>query len=187
MRKDFGAKPYCYPQPVFIIATYDGNGSADAMNAAWGGISDEKKISLCLSAGHKTVRNILQRKAFTVSMADVEHVTSCDYVGLVSANDVPDKMSHAGFHTMKSTFVDAPLIDELPMALECKLLSYDEKTEILVGEIVNVSVDEKILDNDGNIDFSKFQPITLDPIGGAYRKIGEKVADAFSVGASLRK
>ena len=152
MRKNFGAKPYLYPQPVFIIATYGEDGTPDAMNAAWGGISDDTQISLCLSAGHKTVKNILARKAFTVSMADAAHVTACDYVGVVSANQTPDKLERAGFHTTKSEFVDAPLIDELPMAVECRLVSYDEESCRLVGEIGNVSADESILGADGKID-----------------------------------
>ncbi len=111
MRKNFGAKPYTYPQPVFIIATYGEDGTPDAMNAAWGGISEANEISMCISAGHKTTKNILARKAFTVSMADAAHVAECDYVGVASANDVPDKLAKAGFHTTKSEFVDAPLID----------------------------------------------------------------------------
>ena len=115
MRKNFGAKAWTYPQPVFIIASYDDNGVADAMNAAWGGISEEAQLSMCLSAGHKTVKNILARGAFTVSMADAAHVAECDYVGIVSANDVPNKLEKAGLHTTKSQLVDAPLIDELPM------------------------------------------------------------------------
>ena len=122
MRKNFGAKPYTYPQPVLIIAAYDENGAPNAMNAAWGGISDDTQISMCLSAGHKTVKNIQARKAFTVSMADAAHVAACDYVGIVSGNKVPDKFEKAGFHATKSEFVDAPLIDELPMALECTLV-----------------------------------------------------------------
>lgn len=101
MRKNFGAKPWTYPQPVFIIASYDEEGRADAMNAAWGGISDDTQISLCLSAEHKTVKNIQARGAFTVSMADAAHVIACDYVGIVSGNDVPDKLEKAGFHTTK--------------------------------------------------------------------------------------
>ena len=123
MRKNFGAKPYTYPQPVLIISAYDENGTPDAMNAAWGGISDDTQISMCLSAGHKTVKNIQARKAFTVSMADAAHVVACDYVGIVSGNKVPDKFEKAGFHATKSEFVDAPLIDELPMTLECTLVS----------------------------------------------------------------
>ena len=128
MRKNFGAKPYTYPQPVFIIATYGGDGTPDAMNAAWGGLSEENRIAMCLSSEHKTVRNILQRGAFTVSIATEKYVTECDYVGIVSANDVPDKLAKAGFHTVKSDLVDAPIIEELPMALECKLISYDPET-----------------------------------------------------------
>ena len=186
MRKNFGAKPYTYPQPVLIIASYDENGTADAMNAAWGGISDETQISMCLSAGHKTVKNILKRKAFTVSMADAAHVTECDYVGIVSANDVPDKLSRAGFHTTKSEFVDAPLIDELPMALECRLVSYDEESCRLIGEIVNVSTDERILGENGKIDPAKLQPITFDPVNNAYLRLGEKVGNAFKDGVKLK-
>ena len=186
MRKNFGAKPYTYPQPVLIIASYDENGTADTMNAAWGGISDDTQISMCLSAGHKTVKNILKRKAFTVSMADAAHVTECDYVGIVSANDVPDKLSRAGFHTTKSEFVDAPLIDELPMALECGLVSYDEESCRLIGEIVNVSTDERILGENGKIDPAKLQPITFDPVNNAYLRLGEKVGNAFKDGVKLK-
>lgn len=186
MRKNFGAKPYTYPQPVLIIASYDENGIADAMNAAWGGISNDTQISMCLSAGHKTVKNILKRKAFTVSMADAAHVTECDYVGIVSANDVPDKLSRAGFHTTKSEFVDAPLIDELPMSLECRLVSYDEESCRLIGEIVNVSTDERILGENGKIDPAKLQPITFDPVNNAYLRLGEKVGNAFKDGVKLK-
>lgn len=186
MRKNFGAKPYTYPQPVLIIASYDENGTPDAMNAAWGGISDDTQISMCLSAGHKTVKNILKRKAFTVSMADAAHVAACDYVGIVSANDVPDKLEKAGFHTTRSEFVDAPLIDELPMTLECRLVSYDEESCRMVGEIVNVSAEESVLDENGKIDPGKLQPITFDPVNNAYLKLGEKVGNAFRDGLTLK-
>lgn len=186
MRKNFGAKPYTYPQPVLIIASYDENGTADAMNAAWGGISDDTQISMCLSAGHKTVKNILARQAFTVSMADAAHVVECDYVGIVSANNVPDKMVKAGFHTTKSEFVDAPLIDELPMALECRLVSYDEESCRLVGEIVNVSADERVISADGKIDPDKLEPITFDPVNNTYLKLGAKVGNAFKDGMKLK-
>jgi flavin reductase (DIM6/NTAB) family NADH-FMN oxidoreductase RutF len=186
LRKNFGAKPYTYPQPVLIIASYDENGTADAMNAAWGGISESTEISMCLSAGHKTVKNILARQAFTVSMADAAHVVECDYVGIVSANDVPDKLAKAGFHTTKSEFVDAPLIDELPMVLECRLISYDEESCRLVGEIVNVSADERILNANGKIDPDKLEPITFDPVNNTYLKLGEKVGNAFKDGMKLK-
>lgn len=186
MRKNFGAKPYTYPQPVLIIAAYDENGTPDAMNAAWGGISDDTQISMCLSAGHKTVKNIQARKAFTVSMADAAHVVACDYVGIVSGNKVPDKFEKAGFHATKSEFVDAPLIDELLMTLECTLVSYNPETCRLVGEIVNVSADERILDENGKIDPAKLEPITFDPVNNAYLKLGEKVGNAFKDGMQLK-
>lgn len=186
MRKNFGAKPYTYPQPVFIIASYGEDQTPDAMNAAWGGISNDTELSMCLSAGHKTVKNILVRKAFTVSMGDAAHVAECDYVGVVSGNKVPDKFERAGFHAVKSEFVDAPLIAELPMAVECRLISYDEESCRMVGEIVNVSVDESILDEKGNVDPAKFDPIIFDPINNTYLKVGEKVGNAFKDGLKLR-
>ena len=186
MRKNFGAKPYTYPQPVFIVAAYGPDGTPNAMNAAWGGISDTTELSLCLSAGHKTTQNILALKAFTVSMADAVHVTQCDYLGVVSANDVPDKLARAGFHTTKSEFVDAPLIDELAMAVECRLVSYDPDTGRLVGEIVNVSVDESVLTPDGKVDLDKLAPIVFDPINNAYHKLGEREGNAFQDGIKLK-
>ena len=168
MRKDFGAKPFLYPQPVLMIATYGEDGTPDVMNAAWGGIADMKRVAMYLSASHKTVKNILARKAFTVSMADADHVTECDYLGIVSANQVPDKVARAGFHVTKSAHVDAPLVDELPLALECRFVSFDEESELLVGEIVNVSADERILNADGTIDPARLRPITFDMANSAW-------------------
>ncbi|MGN0994586.1 MAG: flavin reductase family protein [Butyricicoccus sp.] len=186
MRKNFGAKPYCYPQPVFIIATYGEDGTPDAMNAAWGGISEENEISLCLSPEHKTVKNLLARGAFTVSMATAGQLVACDYVGVVSGNDVPDKFAKAGFHAVRSEFVDAPLIEELPMALECRVISYDAESCRLVGEIVNVSADERVLDEAGKIDVQKLDPITFDPLHNAYWALGKKAGNAFRDGLALR-
>jgi len=186
MRKDFGAKPILYPQPVFILATYDEAGIPNAMNAAWGGISEETEITLCISAEHKTAANLLARRAFTVSMADAAHVSACDYVGIVSGNEVPDKLMRAGFHTSPSAHVDAPLIEELPMALECKVISYDPDTCRLVGEIVNVTADTCVLDADGKIDPAKLRPITFDPVHHTYRVLGEVVGQAFCDGLRLK-
>ena len=187
MRKNFGAKPWTYPQPVFIIATYDEEGRPDAMNAAWGGIDYDDQINLCLSAGHKTVKNLLATKAFTVSMGTADQRVACDYVGIVSANNVTDKFEKAGFHAVKSEFVNAPLIAELPMAVECELVSYDPEMCHLVGKIVNVSADESILDEKGKIDPSKLRPITFDPVHNDYLVIGEKVGNAFKDGTALKK
>jgi len=186
MRKNFGAKPLCYPQPVFIIATYGEDGTPDAMNAAWGGISEENELSICISAGHKTTKNILARKAFTASMATADTVVACDYVGIVSGNKVPDKFARAGFHAEKSEFVDAPIIRELPMSVECQLISYDEESCRLVGRIVNVSADESVLGENGKVDPAKLRPIIFDPMNNAYLVLGEKVGNAFKDGMPLK-
>lgn len=185
MRKNFGAKPFLYPQAVFIIGSYDDEGNPDAMNAAWGGVADADKIFMCIGA-HKSTDNILARKAFTVSMGTADQMVACDYVGIVSANDDPAKMTKSGFHTIKSEFVDAPIIEELPMALECKLISYDEETGYMFGEIVNICADESILDADGNIDMMKMNPIIFDGVKLAYHAIGEKVGNAFCDGEQLK-
>ena len=186
MRKNFGGKPMCYPMPVYIIGTYGTDGTPNAMNAAWGGISEETEISICISADHKTTENILSRKAFTVSMATAKYIAACDYVGIVSGNKEPDKFTKAGFHATKSEFVDAPLIDELPMALECELISYDPESCRLVGRIVNVSADESVLGDNGKVDVSKLQPITFDPMNNHYLVLGEKVGQAFHDGVVLK-
>ena len=186
MRKNFGTKAILYPMPVLIIGSYDENGTPNAMNAAWGGISEETEISICVSDDHKTTENILARKAFTVSIADAKNVVAADYVGIVSGNKVPDKIEKAGWHAVKSDMVDAPLFEELPMALECRMLSYDRESCRLVGKIVNVCADESILGEDGKIDLSKFEPITYDPVHHTYIKLGEKVGNAFSDGKVLK-
>ena len=185
MRKNFGAKAILYPMPVLIIGTYDENGKANAMNAAWGGISEETQISICVDDGHKTAKNFVKTGAFTVSIADVKNTVAADYVGIVSGNKEPDKIEKAGWHVTKSELVNAPLFDELPLALECKLISYDEDTCRLVGEIVNVCADESIL-TDGKIDLTKFEPITYDPVHHTYRKLGDVVGKAFSDGTKLK-
>lgn len=184
-RKNFGAKAYSYPQPVWIIATYDENGVPDAMNAAWGGISEEKEISVCLSPGHKTCKNFAATGAFTISMADAEHVAACDYVGITSGNHVEDKFARAGFTATKSELVNAPIINELAVCMECKVISYDKETCILKGEIVNVSVDESAM-TDGKVDVSKVRPISFDPFNNAYHVLGEKVGDAIKIGKTLK-
>ena len=156
------------------------------MNAAWGGISEEAEVSICVDNTHKTAENLIARKAFTVSMATAKYIAACDYVGIVSGNKEPDKFAKAGFHATKSEFVDAPLIDELPMALECEVISYDEETCRLVGRIVNVSADESILGENGKVDVSKLQPITYDSMNHAYLVLGEKVGNAFHDGVALK-
>ena len=186
MRKNFGTKSWLFPMPVLIVAAYDEAGVPNAMNAAWGGIYTDDMIGICLSEGHKTTKNILATGAFTVSMATASEVAACDYVGIVSGNKEPDKFAKAGFHAIKSEHVNAPLIKELPMALECEVVSYDIESNHLVGRIVNISADEEIL-TDGKIDIRKLQPITYDPVSHQYFAIGEKVGNAFCDGKKLKE
>lgn len=183
-RKDFGAKPLSLPQPVWIIATYDENGVPDAMNAAWGGISEANEISVCLSPEHKTSENFEKTGAFTVSMADADHIAGCDYVGIVSGNDVRDKFERAGFTAVKSGLVNAPIINELAVCIECRVKSFDKETCILKGEIVNVSVDESAL-TEGRVDIKKVRPVCFDPFNGAYNVVGEIVGKAWGAGRGL--
>lgn len=184
MRKYLGAKPALYPQPVLMLATYSEDGTPDVMNAAWGGQYDSDKIIIALGE-HRTTDNIKARKAFTVSAAVAEHVVGEDYVGIVSANQVPDKLARAGFHTTPSEHVDAPLIDELPLALECVLDHFDDN-DCVIGTIVNVAVDEAILDANGKPDLTKFHPIIFDPLNLTYIGLGETVGKAFSDGKQLK-
>ena len=185
MRKSFGAKPMVYPMPVYIIATYGDDGTANAMNAAWGGITEENEITICVSADHMTTKNFIKRGAFTVSVATADYVAECDYVGIASGNKTKNKLEVCGLHTEKSENVDAPIISELPMTLECRVKSYDEDSCRLVGEIVNVLADERIL-TDGRIDPRKLRPITYDPSGHGYYALGERVGSAFSDGKKFK-
>lgn len=171
--------------PVLIVGSYDENGVPNAMNAAWGGIYDTNQVMVCLADDHKTTENIKKSGAFTVSFATANTVIPCDYVGIVSANDVPDKLRKAGFHATKSELVNAPIIDELPMTLECKLLKFNEDG-ICIGDIVNVSADESILDKNGRIDSERLNPIIYDSVSHAYRRFGEKVGTAFSDGKKIK-
>lgn len=182
-RINFGSKPWIVPMPVLIIGTYDENGVPNAMNAAWGMISDYGEISISM-AEHKTSENFEKTGAFTVSFATADTVVPCDYVGIETATKVPDKFARAGFHATKSELVNAPLIDELPVALECKVKSFIDG--ILIGEIVNVSADESVL-TDGEVDMDKFKPISYNPMTHKYVTLGETVGKAFADGMVLKE
>ena len=185
-RKNFGAKPLSLPQPVWILATYDENGVPNAMNAAWGGISEENELSVCLSPGHKTCANFAKTGAFTVSMADAAHAAACDYVGMASGNKIPDKFARAGFTAAPSRLVNAPIINELAVCIECRVIEFNQQSCILRGEIVNVSVDEAAL-TEGKLDMAKAAPLCFDPFNLAYHVVGEKVGQAWKSGAALLK
>ena len=185
MRKNFGVKPWLYPMPVLILGTYGEDGTPCAMNAAWGGISEENEISVCISEDHKTTENLLKSGAFMVSVATADTVVAADYVGIVSGNKITDKIAKCGWTAEKSTFVNAPLFRELPFALECRVKSYDPESCRLVGEIVNVSADESVLGADGKIDVKKLDPIVYEPVSHTYLRLGEVVGHAFSDGKRL--
>lgn len=185
MRKSFGAKTWLYPMPVLIVGTYDENGTPNAMNAAWGGVYDTNRVTVCLADDHKTTENIRKTGAFTVSFATAKTAAACDYVGIVSANDVPDKFAKAGFHAVRSEYVNAPIIEELPMTVECRLIKFNEDG-ICIGEIVNVCADDCILDGNGRIDAKKLDPIIYDGVTHAYWSFGEKVGQAFSDGKKIK-
>ena len=185
MRRNFGPKPYLFPMPVLIIGTYNEDGVPNAMNAAWGTIADMDKVAIYL-ADHKTTQNILARKDFTVSLATADQVVPADYVGIVSGNDQPDKIARTGWTVEKSQFVDAPLFAELPVALECRMVSYDEEAELMIGQIVNVCADEAVIAQDGGLDMSKVRPIAYDPMNHDYLLVTEKVGKAFEDGEALK-
>ena len=171
--------------PVLIVGSYDEKGEPNAMNAAWGGIYDTDLVMVCLAHEHKTTENIKKSGAFTLSFATRDTVVPCDYVGIVSANDEPNKFAKAGFSATKSEFVNAPIINELPMTVECRLLKFNED-DICIGEIVNISADESILDEKGMVDAGKLDPIIYDGVSHAYWSFGEKVGRAFLEGKKIK-
>ena len=185
MRKNIGVKPWFYPLPVLIIATYNEDGSTTAMNAAWGGLYDQSHVILCLSENHKTVDNIKRNHGFTIGFATSDTVVESDYLGLVSANQDLHKFDHTGMHSHVSPLVNAPIIDEYPLVLECELHTIQDDGHI-IGTIKGINVDETILDDDNKIDMIKFHPLSYEPSHNKYHAYGIKVADAFSVGNQLK-
>lgn len=187
MKKSLGVKAVITPLPVLIIGTYDENGKPNAMNVAWGGQCGPKHIALNLSH-HKTTENMALKKAFTCAFATESQTAPADYVGIVSGTKVPDKIQKAGWTAVKGEKVDAPVFDQLPLTLECKIIEM-EQTPLgelrVVGEIVNTVADEDIL-TDGKIDIAKLKPITFDSAKNQYFVIGEKVGDAWKSGMALK-
>lgn len=186
MRKNLGVKAYLYPQPTLVIATYNGDGSVNAMVAAWGCVSDTDKVAIYIDKSHRTLANIKSRGAFTVSMATASVIKAIDYLGLVSGNKCADKFAKSGLTAVRSGNVDAPLIEELPLALECKLLSFDEETELLVGEIVNVTADESVLDVDGKLSVERLAPVCYDSATHGYYVMERRVGNAFKDGNEIK-
>lgn len=182
-RANFAGLAFVAPEPAIMIGTYDAKGTPDVMMAAWGGQSDGDKIKIHLSE-HKTTDNLRLKKAFTVSFATVRTMAESDYLGTVSGKDVPDKLKKVGFTSHKSPNVDAPIIDQYPVALECEVVSFENG--VLIGKVINASADKGVLDAEGNIDMGKMQVICFDPVSSSYRVVGDIVGKAWGAGEKFK-
>lgn len=187
--KDFGVKPYLFPMPAYMIGTYNENGTVDVMMMAWGGICAEDAVALNLEADHKTVANLRARGAFTLSVPGCDTLKESDFLGIASSNSVTDKFERTGLHAHKSERVDAPVIEEYPLTLECVVEKFEEEPYGLrvLGKIVNVMADEKVLDEKGNIDAGKLNTFVFDQMRNGYYAIGEQSGKAWHSGADLMK
>lgn len=189
MKKDLGLVQAVYPMPVLMVAAYDENEKVNVMNVAWGQICDDDKIILFIGEGKKTWLNIKASKAFTVSLADRDHVDVADFFGIASGNKIDDKFERTGYHAVKSDKVHAPVIEEFPVVMECQLLEFLETEHVsgIVGKIVNVKAEEKVLDDNGKINPEKVKALIFDQFQHGYYITGEKVAKAWNAGAELMK
>ena len=189
MKKNLGPLPAVCPMPVLMIGTYDENGKVDVMNAAWGQICDTDKIYISLSDDHKTVLNFLKTKAFTVGLADVDHLSEADWFGTVSGNDTEDKFERTGMHAVESEFVKAPVIEEFPLTMECELIRVLETDGVyaVMGKIVNVKAEEAVLSDNGKVDPKKLNALMFDQFQNGYYVTGEKVGQAWNAGVPLMK
>lgn len=187
MRKNFGKETVVTPLPVLIIATYDENSMPNAMNAAWGGQSDYHEVIFHLGS-HKTTENLQIKKAFTLSFADKKNLLIADYFGIKSGCKT-NKIEKAGVHIVKSKFVDAPIIEEFPLTLECKVTEISKTASgefRVIGEVINMSADEAILDEQGKIDLGKLEPLSYDSASHSYRVLGGIVGKAFHDGLEIK-
>ena len=183
MRKNIKITEGIFPMPVLLIATYNEDGSVNVMNAAWGTMASRNQVVLNLTETHKTVKNIKERKAFTISLADSNHITEADYFGIVSGNNTPNKFEKSGLTTTKSENVDAPIINEFPVCMECEFIKYGECG--VIGNVVNINVDESVMDKE-NIDISKISAIAFDPYTHGYYEVTKRVGEAFKDGLKLK-
>lgn len=187
MRKDLKLTEGIFPMPVLMVATYNEDGSVNVMNAAWGTMQERGNVALNLTESHKTVKNIKVRGAFTVSIADAAHVAEADYFGVVSGNKEPRKFEKSGLTAVKSEHIDAPIINEFPLCLECEFIEYqsNEYGIGVIGKVVNISADESVMVGD-KIDMSLVNAIAFDPYTHGYYKVTERVGEAFKDGLQLK-
>jgi len=187
MRKDLGVVPAVYPMPVLMVAAYDENGVVNVMNAAWGMICGTDKIALFIDDEHKTTQNIRKVKAFSVSIADKDHMDVADFFGIATGNKMADKFKNSGYHAVKSSNVNAPIIEEFPLCMECELAEIVETENIfaVIGKIVNVNADEKVINEKGKVDPVKLNALIFDQFQSGYYVTGEKVGKAWNAGKEL--
>lgn len=188
MRKKVNITEGIFPMPVLMVATYNEDGSVNVMNAAWGTMQARDVVALNLSEGHKTIKNIKAKGAFTVGIADAAHVVEADYFGVASGNDVSDKLAESGLTASKAETVDAPVINEFPVSLECEYIEYQngEYGCGVIGKVVNVTADERVM-KDGKVDISLVDAIAFDPYTHGYYRVGERVGEAFKDGLKLKR
>ena len=189
MKKDLGVMPAVFPMPVLMVAAYDENGTPCVMNAAWGTICGMDKIALIINEDHKTTKNIRISKAFTVALADKAHMAEADFFGIATGNKMPDKFEKSGCHAEKSKFVNAPVVEEFPVTMECELAEIVETDHLhaVVGTIKNVCADENVLDERGKINPEKLNAIIFDQFQSGYYVAREKVGKAWNAGKELMK
>lgn len=189
MKKDLGVKPYTFPMPVLMIATYGDDGVVDVMNMAWGGVCAMNMVALNIDEDHKTSENIKKRGAFTLSIADIPHIEAADFFGIATGNKMADKFERSGLHAVKSENVDAPVVEEFPLTLECKVVECQNTVYgfRVLGEIVNVLADEEVLDEKGKVDPTKLNAFIFDQFQSGYYAVGEQVGQAWKTGVPLMK
>ncbi len=189
MKKDFGVKPYLFPMPTYMIGTYNEDDTVDLMMMAWGGICAENMVALNLEADHKTVANIRARGAFTLAIPGTDTLEASDFLGTATANKMPDKFERTGLHAVKSSRVDAPVIEEYPVTLECTVVQTEDEPYGLriLGRIINVLADERVLDEKGRIDAGRLHAFVFDQMRNGYYAVGEKIGQAWQSGAALMK
>ena len=189
MKKDLGLVQAVYPMPVLMVAAYDENEKVNVMNVAWGQICDEDKIILFIGEGKKTWLNIKASRAFTVSLADQAHMDAADFFGIASGNRITDKLERTGYHSVRSDKVNAPVIEEFPVVMECELLEFLKTDHVsgIVGRIVNVKAEEAVLSENGKVDPAKLHALMFDQFQNGYYATGGKVGQAWNAGAALMK
>ncbi|MCD8160889.1 MAG: flavin reductase family protein [Clostridiales bacterium] len=187
MRKHIKTTEAIFPMPVLMVATYNEDGTVDVMNAAWGTMLERDHVILNLTETHKTVKNIKARKAFTVSIADAAHMVEADYFGVVSGNNTPNKFAKSGLTAQKSNLVDAPIIAEFPLCMECEFIQYQDGEYGcgVIGRVVNTTADESVLTG-GQVDIEKVSAIAFDPYTHGYYKVTQRVGNAFRDGLALK-